>query len=527
MQDNPPGEERESGAEDDAGRAEQVVDTGRADRDSLLAMTELIAGDQPLPDLFNGMAPLLRDLANCDVLNLALYNPVRNSFVARLWERDRHRTTERERDSVADLPCSWVWQHQQPVFIPDLQGETRFRGTFAELNCFGVRSYAAFPLSTSGNRYGALGFGSRTPGWESERYASVLSSLARLMALAVESRDLRQESRQTRSQRAKSPQVDLKKPPFEAIIGNSPALNLVFNAASIVAQTDATVLITGETGTGKERIARAIHLMSPRKENAFIKLNCAAIPTGLLESELFGHEKGAFTGAVSQKVGRLELADRGTLLLDEVGDIPLELQPKLLRVLQDQEFERLGGTKTIKVNVRVLAATNKDLGQAVEEKKFRSDLYYRLHVFPLPLPALRERREDIPLLVQHFVRKYATRLNKRIDIIPDEAVECMMNYGWPGNVRELENFIERSVILSDGNRLGPPLGELRNAASPSRSESNGTLRDRERIHIIEVMRQTRGALSGPRGAAARLGLKRTTLQYRLQKLGISRHEYLD
>jgi formate hydrogenlyase transcriptional activator len=295
----------------------------------------------------------------------------------------------------------------------------------------------------------------------------------------------------------------------------------------IVAQTDATVLITGETGTGKERVARAIHLMSKRRESAFIKLNCAAIPTGLLESELFGHEKGAFTGAVSQKIGRLELADKGTLLLDEVGDIPLELQPKLLRVLQDQEFERLGGTKTIRVNVRILAATNRDLEQAVDEKHFRSDLFYRLHVFPLHLPALEERREDIPLLVRHFVRKYGARLNKQIHIIPDEAVEVMMNYAWPGNIRELENFIERSVILSEGNRLRPPLGELRNAASVKRSGSHETLRDRERIHIIEILRQTGGVLSGPGGAAARLGLKRTTLQYKLQKLGISRHEYLD
>ncbi|MGD0792902.1 MAG: sigma 54-interacting transcriptional regulator [Terriglobales bacterium] len=310
------------------------------------------------------------------------------------------------------------------------------------------------------------------------------------------------------------------------IVGTSPALKRVLDYAAIVADTDSTVLITGETGTGKENIARLIHGMSRRKDRNFIKVNCAAIPTGLLESELFGHEKGAFTGAVSQKLGRLELADKGTLLLDEIGEIPLELQPKLLRVLQDQEFERLGGTKTIRVDVRLIAATNRDLVRAVEEKEFRGDLFYRLHVFPLHLPALRDRREDIPMLIRHFVEKCGVRLHKRIDIIPDEAVEAMMHWSWPGNIRELENFIERSVILSEGNRLSPPLGELREEISRQPSESDGTLRDKEREHIVEMLRQTRGALSGPSGAAARLGLKRTTLQYKMQRLGISRTDYL-
>ena len=310
------------------------------------------------------------------------------------------------------------------------------------------------------------------------------------------------------------------------IIGNSPALKRVLDYSAIVADTDSTVLITGETGTGKERIARVIHGLSRRKDRSFIKVNCAAIPTGLLESELFGHEKGAFTGAVSQKIGRLELADKGTLLLDEIGEVPLELQPKLLRVLQDREFERLGGTKTTRVDVRLLAATNRDLARAVEEKEFRGDLFYRLHVFPLHLPALRDRREDIPILIRHFVEKCAVRLHKQIDIIPDEAIEAMMHWSWPGNIRELENFIERSVILSEGNRLNPPLAELREEISRPPSDSEGTLRDKEREHIIEILHQTRGALSGPSGAAARLGLKRTTLQYKMQRLGISRTDYL-
>jgi formate hydrogenlyase transcriptional activator len=309
------------------------------------------------------------------------------------------------------------------------------------------------------------------------------------------------------------------------IVGTSSALKRVLDYAAIVADTDSTVLITGETGTGKERIARLIHAMSGRKDRNFIKLNCAAIPTGLLESELFGHEKGAFTGAVSQKLGRLELADKGTILLDEIGEVPLELQPKLLRVLQDHEFERLGGTKTIRVDVRLIAATNRDLVRAVEEKEFRGDLFYRLHVFPLHLPALRERREDIPLLIRHFVEKCATRLHKRIDTIPDAAMEAMMHWKWPGNIRELENFIERSVILSEGTTLNSPLSELREQMRRD-PDSEGTLRDRERQHIIEILRQTGGALSGPAGAAARLGLKRTTLQYKMQRLGISRTDYL-
>src|SRR5208282_1169492 len=242
---------------------------------------------------------------------------------------------------------------------------------------------------------------------------------------------------------------------------------------------------TGETGTGKERIARIIHSMSRRKDRNFIKVNCAAIPTGLLESELFGHEKGAFTGAVSQKFGRLELADQGTLLLDEIGEIPLELQPKLLRVLHDYEFERLGGTKTIRVDVRLIAATNRDLVRAVEEKEFRGDLFYRLRVFPLHLPALRDRREDIPRLIRYFVDKCAARQHERIDVIPEQAIEAMMQWTWPGNIRELENFIERSVILTEGNRLTPPLLELREEISRQTYDSEGTLREKEREHIVE------------------------------------------
>jgi len=310
---------------------------------------------------------------------------------------------------------------------------------------------------------------------------------------------------------------------FEEIVGESPALKKVLAQVNTVAPSDATVLILGETGTGKELIARAIHRMSARRGASFIKVNCAAIPTGLLESELFGHEKGAFTGAVSQKIGRLELADHGTLFLDEVGDIPLELQPKLLRVLQDQEFERLGGTRTIRVNIRLIAATNRDLAKSMAASTFRSDLFYRLHVFPVHMPALRERPTDIPLLVRYFVEKFARRTNRAIETIPTEAMHALMKWRWPGNVRELENLIERSVILSDGPVLRVPLAELRLALDASQHGS--VLESLEREYILRVLRETGGVIAGVNGAAARLGMKRTTLQSRIQKMGITREEY--
>ena len=308
---------------------------------------------------------------------------------------------------------------------------------------------------------------------------------------------------------------------FEQIIGNSPALEAVLEQVQRVAPTDSTVLIQGETGTGKELIARAIHNLSMRCGRPFIKLNCAAIPFDLLESELFGHERGAFTGAIAQKIGRFELADKGTLFLDEVGDIPPALQPKLLRVLQEQEFERLGGTRTHQVDVRLVAATNRNLVEMVKRNEFRSDLYYRLNVFPIPLPPLRERREDIPALVEHFVEIYARRMGKEIEHIPAETMSALVSYLWPGNIRELQNFVERSVILTSGNVLHPPLASLKSSAE---AESLGpvTLEDAERDHIRKILEETRWVVAGPNGAAARLGIKRSTLYFRMQKLGISR-----
>jgi formate hydrogenlyase transcriptional activator len=306
-------------------------------------------------------------------------------------------------------------------------------------------------------------------------------------------------------------------------VGKSPDLKAALHLVSVVAPTDSSVLILGETGTGKELIARAIHDLSSRRDRTFVKLNCAAIPLGLLESELFGHEKGAFTGAISQKMGRFELADKGTLFLDEVGDIPLELQAKLLRVLQEQEFERLGSTRTHRVDVRLIAATHRDLPAMVKQGLFREDLYYRLKVFPIQIPALRQRSDDIPILVRHFTEFYARRMNKQIDEIPSETMDALVGYRWPGNVRELQNFIERAVILSPHSTLRAPTAEL--APPPSLGPANNPisgLQEVERDHIVRALEASKWVVGGRNGAAARLGMKRTSLVYRMQKLRISR-----
>ena len=305
------------------------------------------------------------------------------------------------------------------------------------------------------------------------------------------------------------------------IIGESKVLQAMMEQVAKVAASDATVLLLGETGTGKELVARAIHQQSQRADNSFIKMNCAAIPSGLLESELFGNEKGAFTGAVNRKIGRLELADKGTLFLDEIGEISLALQPKLLRVLQDREFERLGGIHTLKVDFRLIAATNRDLAEDVREHEFRSDLYYRLNVFPIRVPTLRERREDIPLLVEHFVQKFSRRMNRTITSIPKRIMDALMGWEWPGNVRELENFIERSVILTQGSVLVAPLSELKPMTATKKQVVDESLGAAEREHILRALRESHGQIGGPRGAATRLGLKRTTLQSKLKQLGIN------
>jgi len=404
------------------------------------------------------------------------------------------------------------------------------RGVLAE----GLQSLCCVPLLRPRGPVGVLVLGSTRENAFQTEDLTLLNQVAAQLAVAVENHKAVAEI-ETLKQRLGEEKKYLEgesrsEGQFAEIIGESPVLRQVLDQIAIVAPSGATVLILGETGTGKELVARAIHRMSTRKDEIFVKVNCAAIPTGLLESELFGHEKGAFTGAVSQKIGRMELAHNGTLFLDEVGDIPLELQPKLLRVLQDREFERLGSTRTIKVNLRLVAATNRDLARGVAEHQFRSDLFYRLFVFPIRVPALRERPEDIPLLVRYFVRKSAQRMSRHIETVPTETMSRLMAWSWPGNVRELENLMERCVILSEGNVLQVSPSELRpppvTSSQPDRaSESDNTLDNAERLHIIRVLREAGGVLSGPHGAAPRLGLKRTTLQSKMRRLKITPQDY--
>src|SRR5450631_1402724 len=393
----------------------------------------------------------------------------------------------------------------------------------------GFQSLCCVPLLRPKDPIGVLVLGSTRKDAFQPEDLSLLSQVASQFAVALENHRAAAEIQALKQRLAEEKKYlegeTRSEGHFAEIVGDSPALKKVLDQVVTVASSDATVLILGETGTGKELVARAIHSMSRRKDGSFIKVNCAAIPTGLLESELFGHERGAFTGAISQKVGRMELAHGGTLFLDEVGEIPLELQPKLLRVLQDHEFERLGSNRTIKVNLRLVAATNRDLAQDIALREFRSDLFYRLRVFPIRVPPLRERRDDIPLLVRHFVRKFAQRMDRHIETVPKKTMSALIAWSWPGNVRELENFMERSVILTEGNALCVPLAELHSEGRPH-AQPDHTLGSAEREHILRVLRQTDGVLAGPDGAARRLGLKRTTLQSKMQRLKITRKDYL-
>ena len=383
------------------------------------------------------------------------------------------------------------------------------------------------PLASRHRILGTLGLRRREDKVYTEDEINFLMQVANQIAVAVENALAYSEVRSLRDKLAEE-RVYLRdeirtERNFEEIVGKSAVLRRVLKNAETVAPTDSTVLIYGETGTGKELIARAIHNLSPRRAKAFVKLNCAAIPTGLLESELFGHEKGAFTGAIAQRIGRFELANAGTVFLDEVGEIPLDLQTKLLRVLQEREFERLGSSRTLRTDARLIAATNRDLSAMVDEQKFRADLFYRLNVFPIHVPPLHERPEDIPLLVRHFVEHYARRMNRAIETIPSEAMETLTRYRWPGNIRELQNLIERAVILSPGPVLRVPLGdlELRVAAGQHNGKPQ-TLEEAERGHIVATLTDTKWVVAGARGAAARLGMNRSTLQFRMKKLGIVR-----
>ena len=429
-------------------------------------------------------------------------------------------------DSIA----RWVWQHQRPLIIA-AEEDSCFPAFARLLLDRGIKYFCAVPLVLANCRIGVLGLASTNrealQGFELEfvRHGAANVSEAGKDASALRHPETHEDSR---SNAADLEEEVSPKNNFEGVIGRSAAIRTVCEQIKVVAPTVSTVLILGETGTGKERFAQAIHNLSPRRDRPFIKVNCAAIPAGLIESELFGHERGAFTGAIARRTGRFEMAHGGTLFLDEIGDIPLELQPKLLRVLQEQEFERIGSTQTTRVNVRIVAATSRDLARMVEAREFRADLYYRLNVFPLRVPALRERSEDVPLLVRHFVELYSNRASKRVSEVPLETMEVLTRYSWPGNVRELQNVIERAVILSPGRVLQPCLDELRSSDQLGDTVDVGaqdeltTLKDVEREHIIKTLAATNWVLGGPKGAGARLGLARTTLIAKMQKLGISR-----
>jgi formate hydrogenlyase transcriptional activator len=392
-----------------------------------------------------------------------------------------------------------------------------------------MRAFCSAPLLFHDRVLGALDIGRRSADTFSPEEVELLGEIAKQIAIAVENAQAYRQITELKDRLAKE-NLYLEEEArtdhnFGEIVGDSAALRRVLKEVETVAPTDSTVLVRGETGTGKELIARALHDLSPRRERTFVKLNCAAIPTGLLESELFGHEKGAFTGAITQKIGRFELAHQGTFFLDEVGDIPPELQPKLLRALQEQEFERLGSTRTVRVDVRLVAATNRDLAQMVNNGRFRSDLYYRLNVFPVVLPPLRERRDDIPTLARHFTQRFAQRMGRRIESIPTGVMDALVRYPWPGNIREMQNVIERAVILSRGPELEIPVSEFKQqtkAASVALPSSFSTLEEAERQHILRVLRETNWTIGGSAGAAFRLGMKRTTLQSKMRKLGIAR-----
>jgi formate hydrogenlyase transcriptional activator len=411
------------------------------------------------------------------------------------------------------------------IHDPESYGNSEGRRFFDRVLAEGLKSGCVLPLSGRKGVIGVLTAFSRSERAFSQDEFAFLEQVALQVAIAVENAlefEKATEDRVSETKRRLYLEEEVRAE-FGAIVGDSPALNTSLHLVSVVAPTDSSVLILGETGTGKELIARAIHNLSSRRERAFVKLNCAAIPLGLLESELFGHERGAFTGAIAQKTGRFELAHKGTLFLDEVGDIPLELQAKLLRVLQEQEFERLGSNRTHKVDVRVIAATHRDLAAMVKQTTFREDLYYRLKVFPINVPALRQRTEDIPELVWHFAELYARRMNKRIDEIPSETMDALVRYRWPGNVRELQNFIERAVILSPRSVLRAPTSELESFHVHKGSNVPiAGLEEVERDHILRMLEASNWVVGGRNGAAERLGMKRTSLAYRMRKLQINR-----
>jgi len=515
-------------------------------RDRLQALLEInnaLVTSRELAEVFRSIVSTLKRVIHHDYTSLALLDPVTGLLKIHALDFPGRPGLIKEETTVSmdDSPSGRCFSNGQPLLLQGAEIDRFHSETIRILRNEGVETICCVPLITHGRTFGTLNLASRRADAFSASDVELLQQVAAQIAIAVENalafREIDKLKDKLAVEKLYLEEEIRNELNFEEIIGDSASLKRALSQVELVAPAATTVLILGETGTGKELIARAIHNLSPSRERTFVKVNCAAIPSGLLESELFGHERGAFTGALNQKIGRFELADHGTLFLDEVGDIPLELQPKLLRVLQEHEFERLGSSRTQRVDVRVVAATNQDLSKLVAERTFRSDLFYRLNVFPIHIPALRERREDIPLLVRYFVQKFSRRLNKAVEYIPAEAMDALSNYSWPGNVRELENLIERAVLLSPGKELRIPIAELKSAAavaspgvsfsaslisSSSSASPISTLEEAERQHILRALRQTEWRVAGPKGAASLLGMKRTTLQARMRKLGIRR-----
>lgn len=503
------------------------------ERDSLrllLDVNNAVVSHLDLRELLSATANHLHRVMQFGYFSVALYDSKSNCLRMQVLDFPAGRGLIHEDIQVAldGTPSGLAFTSLKPVVVGSLDTK-HFPSQIGHLLMVeGVKSSCSVPLIAHGRALGTLSIGSLRKDAYRQDDADLLSKVGNQIALAVENalafREIDALKNKLEEEKLYLQEEIRTEYHFEEVIGTSPTLKRALQDVETVAPTDSTVLIFGETGTGKELIARAIHNLSARRDHTLVKVNCAAIPTGLLESEMFGHEKGAFTGAVEQRKGRFELANHGTIFLDEVEEIPLELQPKLLRVLQEQEFERLGSGKTIRVDVRVVAATNADLAQLVAEKKFRSDLYYRLNVFPVTLPPLRERPEDVPLLVHFFAQKFAQRMKKRIEKIPTETMTVLAAYTWPGNIRELQNLIERGVILSRGSTLEIPLTELKHSATVTaiRNDGPATLEAVERDHIRQVLNETGWVIGGPSGAAVRLGMNRTTLNHRLRKLGITR-----
>jgi formate hydrogenlyase transcriptional activator len=489
----------------------------------LLDMTTTLVSTLECRDLLRTVSASIRQVMHYDIVGVWLPD-VEHVYLRQLaldFPESKGFVKEDALQPIEGSVMGAVFKAGKPVVL-DLCSEQLAAHVSAEARAEAIESGCALPLISQGRTLGVLTLGSRVENSIRPEDVDFLMRAAGQLAIAIENRLAYREVAELKDKLAQEKlyledeirgEID-----FEGIVGQSSALRHVLNLVETVAPSDSTVLLLGETGTGKELIARAIHDRSHRKERTFVKLNCAAIPTGLLESELFGHERGAFTGAIAQKIGRLELADQGTLFLDEVGDIPIEIQPKLLRALQEREFERLGSNHTKKVDVRLVAATNRDLEEMMENREFRSDLYYRLNVFPIRIPPLRERPGDIPLLVRYFTQKYGRRMQRKIESIPTAAMRKLSSWPWPGNIRELENFIERSVILTHGTALQAPISELSNNGRTV--PVMDTREANERDEIVRILRVTNGRVAGPDGAAARMDIKRTTLISRMKKLGI-------